>query len=126
MTDIQIPVFEPRIYEKHGEIRYDDGRVTGGLLHGSPGVLSIYEWSSFFKGKGHTVEALRWLRSQGYTTIVADGVGMIYDGEADPSVHYWEKMRSKGLVDELIDDESVKIKPGWNKRHTRPESPSLF
>lgn len=107
-----IPDFKPRIFQQGGVSFYEDGRVFGAVdITGECFVIS--EWSSHFHGRGHTAEALEWIRSQGYAVIAANGVGMIEDGEGDISTYYWEHMRAKGLVDVLIDDEGVEIQRGW-------------
>ncbi|MBK3780076.1 hypothetical protein G3A43_07385 [Paraburkholderia aspalathi] len=111
----QIPPFSPRIYDEPGIGRfYEDGRVLGAvddwLAEGVRG-LTISEWSSSFPGQGHTKQALRWLRSEGFQRIVANGVGLIEDGVGDIATSYWLLMHSQGLVDVLLDDDSQDITP---------------
>lgn len=114
-----IPPFSPRIFEFNGLYRYEDGRVTGTVdVTGS--CLMIYEWSSAYKGHGHSEDALRWMRGKGFSTIIANGVGMVDGDEADPTVHYWEKMRSRKLVDTLLDDEGEEIEVGWCRGDDSP------
>lgn len=71
--------------------------------------LVIHEWSSHFRSQGHSTQALQWLRTQGFTHIVANGVGLIEDGVADIATYYWLHMRAKGLVDLLLDDDGDDI-----------------
>lgn len=108
-----IPPFSPRIYEEAGVgTLYDDGRVLGAVDEWSfdgARAITISEWSSFYPGNGHTKEALTWLRDQGFSRIVANGVGMIEDGVGDISTSYWECMFEHGLVDVLLDDEGNDI-----------------
>lgn len=100
--------FSPRIFVEFGSLLYEDGRVLGcvqvskypdGKLN-----LVILDWESEDPGKGHTIEALTWLRER-YDVISAVGIGSFdEDGVGDISIAYWEHMKSKGLVDELILD----------------------
>lgn len=109
------PTFDPQMYEDGG-LFYDDGFVHAAidelLLENGRKGLTISEWSSYDPGQGHTVRALEWLR-QRYATIAANGVGMVdeVDGEpvGDISTQYWQHMRSKGLVDVLLDDEGIEM-----------------
>lgn len=109
----QIPLFSPRIYDDGGRF-YADGRVLGAVdewdCNGVRGV-TISEWSSYFPGQGHTKQALRWLRGQGFQRIVANGVGLIEAGVGDISTAYWERMHAQGLVDVLLDDDGQDITP---------------
>lgn len=94
---------------------YSDGRVLAAVNTAqADGVKSIviHEWSSEFPGSGHTVEALAWMRKQGFTHIVANGVGEIdEDGVGNISVCYWQHMHAKGLVDVLLDDDGRDVTP---------------
>ena len=109
------PAFTPRIFDTPGMGRqYEDGRIIAAIEtdEGASGKsIVIHEWSSQFQGAGHTTQALRWFREQGFTTIVANGVGMIEDGIGDVATIYWQHMQSKGLVDELYDDEGALLEP---------------
>jgi hypothetical protein len=118
----QIPPFSPRIYDEPGTGRiYEDGRVLGAVddweAEGVRG-LTISEWSSSFPGEGHTMQALNWLRRQGYQRIVANGVGLIEDGVGDIATAYWQNMHSQGLVDVLLDDEGTDITPATQDKLT--------
>lgn len=109
------PNFEPRIYYEPGTGDfYEDGFVLGAVDRGEhAGGLSlvIHEWSSHQPGKGHSKRALQWLRSQGFTHIVANSVGLIEDGVGDIATAYWQHMHECGLVDVLLDDDGVDITP---------------
>ena len=108
-----IPPFTPRIYDDGGKF-YADGRVFGAVddweANGVRG-LTISEWSSYFTGEGHTKQAQRWFREQGFQRIIANGVGLIEDGVGDTSTAYWEHMHAQGLVDVLLDDDGKDITP---------------
>lgn len=108
--------FHPEIHFEHGLTFYDDGFVHGvvdsfEMEDGAKGLV-IHEWSSHYPGKGYSARALEWLRQE-HATIIANGVGTIdlVDGElvGDIATQYWQHMRSKGLVDALIDDDGVEI-----------------
>lgn len=121
-----IPAFQPRVYEAPGVgEEYEDGRVFGAVEtfttpDGKKGII-IHEWSSSFPGHRHSAEALQWLRGQGYEHITANGVGLIEDGVGDIATYYWMHMHSKGLVNELFDDNAGNITPG----HNPPQRASL-
>lgn len=120
-----LPPFQPRMLVNDDlDAFYDDGRIRAGVEAMMPkkrtangsmggGILTIYEWSSFFPGRGCTTQALEWFRGQGYDHIVAMGVGTIEELNGrmvgDSSTNYWLRMHSKGLVDELFDDDMQKI-----------------
>lgn len=111
MTELEI--FNPRFVTTPGMgSYYDDGRILAAVdffeENGKKGIV-ISEWSSRFHGNGHSTKALEWLKSQGYSTIVANGVGLIEDGVGDISTTFWQHMHSKGLVDVLIDDDGTEI-----------------
>jgi hypothetical protein len=103
------PPFTPQLFDRPGEgLFYENGRVLGAVDLFAGGVV-ISEWSSLYPGKGHTKQALQWLREQGFTTIVANGVGTIDDGIGDSATAYWERMLEHGLVDVLLDDHGTDI-----------------
>lgn len=126
------PPFEPRIGRYPADSPdpspfYWDGSVLGAvnefeLPDGRRGIV-IHEWSSHDTGRGNTVRALKWLRPQ-FEVIAANGVGSIdeYDGAAvpDPTILYWEHLRSKGLVDTLVLDSGVELPPGWQDATLEP------
>lgn len=95
---------------------YEDGRVTGAVdcweADGIKGV-TISEWSCELRGNGYSVEALMWLRSQGFNRIVANGVGSLDLVEdrlvGDVATYYWAHMLRKGLVDVLLDDSGIEL-----------------
>lgn len=105
--------FAPRIYADQMGSWYADGSVLGGIdtatASNGARTLVISEWTSFSKGCGNTTRALRWLRSQGFSHIVANGVGTVEDGAPDNTVRYWLHMQRKGLVDTLLDDEHNRV-----------------
>lgn len=74
-------------------------------------ALIICEWTSRYPGQGYTETELAWLRSRGFNTIVAQGVGLIEDGAPDTTTCYWQHLKSKGLVDVLIDDRGQELAP---------------
>jgi hypothetical protein len=119
-----VPVFNPRLIDRPGEgLFYEDGRVVG-AVDGAANALVIHEWSSYFASQGNTTAALKWLRSQGYTTIAANGVGTVDDGVGDIATAYWAHMLGRGLVDVLIDDNGEDITE-WPRQQgclTRPAS----
>jgi hypothetical protein len=86
--------------------RYHDGRVTGIVDMGDNWAV-IYEWSSSISGRGHTKDALKWLRSQGAQTIAAYNMGKHPEPSSviEPHTRYWLKMREMNLVDHLLDDD---------------------
>lgn len=110
-----IPPFNPRFITSPGMGHYfEDGRMVAAVdVHEEDGRKSIVisEWSSLFPGNGHSEEALKWLRSQGFKSITANGVGLIEDGVGDIATVYWQHMHSKGLVDTLIDDDGIDVTP---------------
>lgn len=109
--------FNPRIEHGMGETRYEDGRVSGAIeiwMEEDRPAVTIFEWSSFDTGRGNTTAALSWLRSR-FSIIVAHGVGTVDDGVGDISTVYWEHMRSKGLVDELVLDDGSVLAKGWDE-----------
>lgn len=110
---MEIP-FSPRIFNEGGDTFYEDGYILGAIDEsmalGKRTVL-ISEWSSRIHGKGHSKRALRWLRSEGFAVIAANGVGLIEDGVGDAATAYWLHMHSLGLVDVLLDDLSIDITP---------------
>lgn len=112
-----LPPFEPRFTNETAMgLYYEDGRITGAVdtydLDDGGKQIVISEWSvkGECRDRGCSAEALQWLRKQGYTSIVANGVGML-DEEPDGSwvgdiaTNYWAHMHTKGLVDVLLDDE---------------------
>ena len=109
--------FQPHFYMEGGVWFYFDGFVRG-AVDGSVDLtqpepvqgrdLVISEWSSNEPSQGHSKRALQWLRTH-FTTIVANGVGMIDEEGPDISVMYWVHMRELGLVDILLDDEGTVI-----------------
>lgn len=108
------PTFSPNLSFEGDFGIYQDGRVHGVVqpfqkedVRG----LIIHEWTSEYHGRGHTLEALRWLRKQ-YDCIAANGVGLIEDGVGDISTMYWLHMRKLGLADVLIDDNGMEIPTG--------------
>lgn len=109
------PAFEPKIgpLGLSGDLFYTDGRVIGAVDlwedAGRKGI-TIHEWSSHLHGRGHTVEALTWLRER-FDVIVANGVGSVEDGVGDIATAYWEHMRSKGLADVLVLDDGSELAP---------------
>lgn len=108
------PEFAPNFYEEGGVWYYEDGRVLASVdfyTQHEPKTIVISEWSSSYPGSGHTITALKWFRSQGYESIVANGVGLIEHGVGDIATAYWEHMYSKGLVDVLLDDDGLNITP---------------
>ncbi|MEJ6003846.1 hypothetical protein [Paucibacter soli] len=119
-TNDNIPLFQPRLEAEPGMgLYYRDGRVEGAVdVNDQAGVrsLCISEWSSLFTGRGFTKEALTWLREQGFSTITANGVGLIeeFDGlwAGDIATCYWARMREHGLVDVLIDDNGRELTAG--------------
>jgi hypothetical protein len=111
------PAFNPRFYEESGVWHYEDGGVYGavdfGELPDGGRTLNISEWSSEFRNKGHSVRALEWLRPQ-FAIICANGVGtneddIDGDGAWDVATHYWAHMMSKGLIDEMFDDNGATL-----------------
>lgn len=105
--------FNPRFIDKPGMgFQYEDGSVIAAVdvndgCHGLS--VAIHEWTSLVPGHGNTVRALQWMRSQGFTHIVANGVGVIEDGVGDIATCYWKHMHEKGLVDVLLDDEGNNV-----------------
>jgi hypothetical protein len=109
-----IPPFEPRLHNSGGEEVYDDGRIHAGVDTGEidgKRYLTIYHWTSIYPGNGFTVEALRWLRAQGFTSITANGIGYVDEGPLEPYTDYWLRMHAKGLVDVLLDDDGGNVTP---------------
>ena len=103
-----IPEFVPRISHQDGEAYYQDNRVTGSVeVDGQ--CLTISAWKSSFPGLGHTLEALQWLRSRGFTKIVATGVTLDVTQPERDAVSYWLHMQSLGHVEKLVDDKGVLI-----------------
>lgn len=74
-------------------------------------IIVILEWQAEHRGQGHSVQALRWLRAQGFTRIIANGVGLVEDGVGDIATTYWMHMHELGLVDVLLDDHGQDITP---------------
>lgn len=73
-----------------------DGRVVGRFVSVEPGAyLEIIHWTCFHEGRGATVEALQWLRDQGYRHIG------VKDATPD-SLPYWSRMEGHGLVDAVM------------------------
>lgn len=109
------PTFRPRIFTRAGDgTYYEDDRVIAAVdVHSIGGQMSITisEWASITPGRGHSETALRWLRSQGYAHITANGVGLIEDGVGAIATAYWLHMHSKGLVDTLLDDDGRDVTP---------------
>lgn len=105
---MMIPEFVPRISHQDGQAHYQDNRVTGSVeIEGQ--CLTISSWNSSFPGLGHTLQALQWLRSRGFTKIVATGVTLDVTQSERDAVSYWLHMQSLGLVEKLVDDKGVLI-----------------
>ena len=97
-----IPDFAPRITQVDGASEYHDNRVSGKLaIYGH--ALTITEWISAWPGHGHTTNALKWLREQGFTDITAHGAEIDLNAPNGDSMGYWLHMQSLGLVDRLFD-----------------------
>jgi hypothetical protein len=111
----EIRSFVPCIHGEAENRLYDDGRVYGTVTEftepdGRKGI-AILEWTSRHPGNGHTTEALSWLR-QRYDAISANGIGSFdEEGIGDISIHYWERMREKGLADKLLLDDGIEYLP---------------
>jgi hypothetical protein len=105
-----IPGFDPKLTTADGLLRYTDGRVSG-LIDLGDGWAVIYEWSSSYRGQGHTVEALTWLREQGVNSVTAFNMGMPPAVGKQISSHaaYWLRMKELGLVQVLIDDDGMEF-----------------
>jgi hypothetical protein len=108
-----VPAFEPSFVAEPGcGLEYRDGRMVAAVdiavLPDGKSIV-IHEWSSLFPSRGHSKQALKWLRSEGFTHITANGVGLIEDGVGDIATAYWQTMHELGLVDVLLDDEGVNI-----------------
>lgn len=113
----ELPPFEPRFTNETAMgLYYEDGRVIGAVdtydLDEGGKQIVISEWavSGEYRDQGCSTAALKWLREQGFTSIVANGVGMLDeqpDGTwvGDIATNYWVHMHTKGLVDVLLDDE---------------------
>lgn len=113
-----LPPFNPQFIDTPGMgLYYEDGRMTAAVdIHEDEGSrhLVISEWSTEHRNRGCSVEALTWLREQGFTKIVANGVGMLDEGDdgelvGDIATLYWAHMKTKGLVDVLIDDGGTEL-----------------
>lgn len=100
---MMIPQFDPAITEHDGVTRYHDGRVSG-VVEVSGRRLTISSWSSMFPGNGHTLQALQWLRSRGFTRIVVTGVIIDAKQLTRDALSYWLHVQSLGLVEKLVDD----------------------
>lgn len=98
-----LPEFNPRISQEGGELRYQDGRVNG-VVEADGECLTIRTWSSSFEGHGHTLQALQWLRSRGFTKITATGITLDIDEPERDAVSYWLHIQSLGLVEKLVDE----------------------
>ena len=69
---------------------------------------------SDFRNRGCSAQALGWFREQGFTTIVANGVGTLDEDDdgnlvRDIATMYWAHMKAKGLVDVLLDNEGTEL-----------------
>jgi len=91
------------INESISNWRSEDGSVGGEIDIGED-YVAIYEWWSNSPGMGDTEKALLELKRHGPIHVV--GIGNSPD---DPSWKYWVRMREKGLVNTLEDDEGNKI-----------------
>lgn len=70
----------------------------------SPTWVTIHMWTSKEEGRGHTIRALKELRSGGKRIEVID------PGEIETrSRFYWMHMQDRGLVDVLRDEYGKKI-----------------
>lgn len=111
------PEFTPGFVDGKGMgLYYEDGRMTGAVDISGNGLnrsIVISEWTSNFPGQGNSKQALQWLRDQGFSSITANGVGMLdeFDGEQvwDISTQYWAHMSLAGLVDHVLDDDGVEL-----------------
>jgi len=107
--------FNPSFIERPGfGAFYEDGRVTAAIdqdVHETGKMLVIHEFSSRETRMGHAREALQWIRQQGFTVIVANGVGLIESGVCDISTSFWLHMHAEGLVDILLDDLGDDVTP---------------
>lgn len=100
---MMVPEFVPRISQKSGDALYQDNRVAGNVnVDGC--CLTISSWMSSFPGRGHTIQALQWLRSRGFTKIVATGVTLDLTQPERDAVSYWLHMQSLGHVEKLVDE----------------------
>lgn len=111
-------MFSPRFVDTPGMgLMYEDDRITGAVdIHEHEGgrQLVISEWSSDFRNQGCSAAALAWFREQGFTSIVANGVGTLDEDDdgklvGDIATMYWAHMKTKGLVDVLLDDEGTEL-----------------
>lgn len=98
-----IPTFNPRISQDGGQSRYHDDRVAG-VVQVDGKCLTISTWASSFPGHGHTLQALQWLRSRGFTKIAVTGVVLDENEPERDAVSYWLHMQSLGLVEKLTDE----------------------
>lgn len=114
MTDS--PPFAPSLVPEGTSLIYDDGRVSGMMEVRPDGALAILEWNSDHPGRGHSIEALQWLRER-YPRLAAVGIGEFDDeGIPDISINYWERIREKGLVDLLVLDDGTEWVPAATPR----------
>ena len=116
MQPLDIPRFDPVISGTGQDELYEDGRVFGAVetFEGEHGKsLTIYEWFSDFRNQGHTIEALKWLRAQGFSEICARRVGTLEEVDGtligDIATCYWAHLVNKGLVDRIFDDDHCEI-----------------
>lgn len=97
---MMVPEFVPRISQKSGDALYQDNRVAGNV-HVDGCCLTIRSWTSSFPGHGHTIQALQWLRSRGFTKITVTGVALDLTQPERDAVSYWLHMQSLGHVERL-------------------------
>lgn len=91
----------------HFEYVEGDGVVYGVVGTGKDS-FAIYEWTSR-KGDGQhglTERAIRALKKRlgGHVVVIDAG----YEG--DPSFSYWTHLFDKGLVDEVFDDDGLRVR----------------
>ena len=115
--------FQPTVIAEEGLYRYRDGRVNG-VIDFAENSLVIYEWTSTYKGMGHTRAAVEWFRENGYTSITAYNIGMPPEPgcHMDDSVSYWLAMKDKGLVQHLIDDDGFCFDESFRNQKTKCNS----
>jgi hypothetical protein len=81
-----------------------DGTVSGNLdIDTDFKYIGIFEWQSNAKGQGNTIKALQELKQQypGFNIQIVNAV--------NPA--YWLHMARKGLVDQITDENGVKLYP---------------
>ena len=94
MNACELPLFQPRLYEERGFLKFDDGRVHAELERASADLAVIWDWLSVHEGRGCSAQALRWIRAQGFTFID------VVDATKD-ALPFWRHMQTRGLVNQV-------------------------